>query len=43
MVRGGSDLLDGDLEKRRDITDADVTDAIAWIERIARAIATVIG
>ncbi|MEX5711376.1 hypothetical protein AB1484_24575 [Parafrankia sp. FMc6] len=38
-----ADLVDGDLEKRRDITDADVTDAIDWIERIARAIATVLG
>jgi hypothetical protein len=28
---------------RRPITDADVTDAIDWIERIALAIATVLG
>ncbi|WP_018635951.1 hypothetical protein [Parafrankia elaeagni] len=38
-----ADLVDGDLEKRRDITDADVSDAIDWLERIARAIATVLG
>ena len=38
-----ADLLDGDLEKRRDITDADVTDAIDWIERIALAIAHALG
>jgi hypothetical protein len=30
-------------ERRRPITDADVTDAIDWIERIALAIATVLG
>lgn len=28
-----ADLLDGDLKHRRPITDADVTDAIDWIER----------
>jgi hypothetical protein len=38
-----ADLLDGDLKRRREISDADVTDAIDWIERIARAIATVLG
>lgn len=37
-----ADLLDGDLEKRRHITEADVTDAIDWIERIALAVATVL-
>jgi hypothetical protein len=38
-----ADLLDGDLEHRRPMTDAEVTDAIDWIERIALAIATVLG
>lgn len=38
-----ADLLDGDLENRRPISDAEVTDAIDWIERIALAIATVLG
>lgn len=38
-----ADLLDGDLEQRRDITHADATDAIDWIERVALAIATVLG
>ncbi|MGP3981421.1 hypothetical protein [Streptomyces sp. KR80] len=38
-----ADLLDGDLKRRRPITDADVTDAIDWIERIALAIASVLG
>ncbi|WP_230195285.1 HEPN domain-containing protein [Streptomyces coriariae] len=38
-----ADLLDGDLKHRRPISDADVTDAIDWIERIALAIATVLG
>ena len=37
------DLLDGDLKRRRPISDADVTDAIDWIERIALAIAKVLG
>ncbi|MBB5111951.1 restriction system protein [Micromonospora echinospora] len=37
-----ADLLDGDLKQRRSITDADATDAIDWIERIAAAIAWVI-
>jgi len=38
-----ADLVDGDLKQRRAITDADVSDAIDWIERIALAIATVLG
>lgn len=38
-----ADLLDGDLKRRREISDADVTDAIDWVERIALAIATVLG
>ncbi|MFE9797416.1 hypothetical protein ACFYP6_01015 [Streptomyces goshikiensis] len=38
-----ADLLDGDLKRRRPISDADVTDAIDWIERIALAIAKVLG
>ncbi|MEV3856300.1 hypothetical protein AB0J38_18490 [Streptomyces sp. NPDC050095] len=33
---------DGDLKQRRAIIDADVTDAIDWIERIALAIAKVL-
>jgi restriction system protein len=33
-----ADLVQGDLAKRRDITAADVTDAIDWIERIATTI-----
>jgi hypothetical protein len=36
-------LVDGDLENRRPISDAEVTDAIDWIECIALAIATVLG
>jgi hypothetical protein len=35
--------LDGDLEHRRPISDGEVTDSIDWIERIALAIATVLG
>ncbi|ONK12038.1 hypothetical protein [Streptomyces sp. MP131-18] len=38
-----ADLLDGDLKRRRPITEAEVTDAINWIERIALAIATALG
>ncbi|NNJ60643.1 MAG: hypothetical protein HKP61_06750 [Dactylosporangium sp.] len=38
-----ADLLDGHLKQRRDITAADATDAIDWIERIALAIATTLG
>jgi restriction system protein len=38
-----SDLLAGDLKKRRAISDADATDAIDWVERIALAIATTLG
>lgn len=38
-----ADLLDGDLSNRRPITDADVTDAIDWLERIALAIAHTLG
>ncbi|MGW7364055.1 hypothetical protein ACWGI8_11645 [Streptomyces sp. NPDC054841] len=41
-----ADLLDSDLKRRRPISDADVTDAIDWIERIERialAIAKVLG
>ncbi|MBW6434503.1 hypothetical protein KZ829_12250 [Actinoplanes hulinensis] len=38
-----ADLVDGSLHERRAITDAEVTDAINWIERIALAIATVLG
>lgn len=38
-----ADLVDGSLEQRRGITDAEVNDAIDWIERIALAIAKVIG
>ncbi|MFD3735779.1 hypothetical protein [Streptomyces sp. NPDC058632] len=34
-------LVDGDLEQRRPIDEAAVTDAIDWIERIALAIARV--
>lgn len=38
-----ADLLDGDLKRRRAISGAEVTDAVDWIERIALAIATVLG
>jgi hypothetical protein len=38
-----ADLLDGDLKRRRPISDAEATDAIDWIERIALAIAHVLG
>ena len=38
-----ADLLDGHFKQRRPITDAEVTDAIDWIERIALAIANVLG
>lgn len=38
-----ADLLDGDLKRRRPISDADVIDAIDWIERIALAVAAVLG
>lgn len=38
-----ADLLDGDLEHRRPISDAEAADAINWVERIALAIATVLG
>ncbi|MFZ3593927.1 hypothetical protein [Streptomyces sp. BH104] len=37
-----ADLEDGELKRRRPITEADVTDAINWIERIALAIAKVL-
>ncbi|MFD8230593.1 hypothetical protein ACFV20_01645 [Streptomyces sp. NPDC059696] len=37
-----ADLIDGDLEQRRPIDEAEVTDAIDWIERIALAIAYVL-
>ncbi|MCK9871542.1 hypothetical protein MRI28_18195 [Nocardiopsis dassonvillei] len=38
-----ADLVEGQLEKRRPITDAEVTDAIDWVERVALAIAKVLG
>lgn len=38
-----ADLVDGSLDQRRGITGAEVNDAIDWIERIALAIAKVIG
>ncbi|WP_328463881.1 hypothetical protein [Streptomyces sp. NBC_00448] len=38
-----ADLVDGSLKQRRPITDADVTDAIDWTERIALAIAVALG
>jgi hypothetical protein len=38
-----ADLLDGDLKRRRPISDADVIGAVDWIERIALAIAKVLG
>lgn len=38
-----ADLVDGSLDQRRSITDAEVNDAIDWIERISLAIAKVIG
>ena len=38
-----ADLVDGSLDQRRNITDAEVIDAIDWIERVALAIAKVIG
>lgn len=38
-----ADLEDGDLKRRRAISDADATDAVDWIERIALAIARVLG
>lgn len=37
-----ADLIDGDLQRRRPIDEAEVTDAIDWIERIALAIAHVL-
>jgi len=37
-----ADLIDGDLKQRRPINEADVNDAIDWIERIALAIAHVL-
>lgn len=37
-----ADLIDGDLKQRRAIDEADVNDAIDWIERIALAIAHVL-
>ncbi|GAB3180638.1 hypothetical protein [Streptomyces incanus] len=37
-----ADLIDGDLKQRRSIDEADVTDAIDWIERIALALAHVL-
>jgi len=38
-----ADLEDGHLKQRRAISDADATDAVDWIERIALAIAKVLG
>ncbi|MER6332474.1 hypothetical protein ABT298_24745 [Streptomyces sp. NPDC001034] len=37
-----ADLIDGDLKQRRPMDEAEVTDAIDWIERIALAIAHVL-
>ncbi|GAB2816796.1 hypothetical protein GCM10027073_55680 [Streptomyces chlorus] len=37
-----ADLIDGDLKQRRSIDEAEVTDAIDWIERIALALAHVL-
>jgi hypothetical protein len=37
-----ADLIDGDLKQRRPISEAEVTDAIDWIERIALAVAHVL-
>jgi restriction system protein len=38
-----ADLLDGHLKRRRPIAEAEASDAIGWIERIALAIATTLG
>ncbi|WP_329441070.1 hypothetical protein [Streptomyces canus] len=37
-----ADLIDGELEQRRPIDQASVSDAIDWIERIALAVAQVL-
>lgn len=40
---GRTAMTDQTLKKRRAISDADATDAIDWVERIALAIATTLG
>ncbi|NUK04722.1 hypothetical protein [Streptomyces lunaelactis] len=42
-IAHSSDLEDGELGKRRPITEAETSDAIDWIERVALAFATVLG
>ncbi|WP_240139979.1 hypothetical protein [Streptomyces sp. MUM 178J] len=39
QIAHDADLIDGDLKQRRPIGEADVTDALNWIERIALALA----
>ncbi|MFF5564455.1 hypothetical protein ACFY7Z_03215 [Streptomyces sp. NPDC012623] len=39
QIAHDADLIDGDLKQRRQIGEADVTDALNWIERIALALA----
>ncbi|WP_327349376.1 hypothetical protein OG772_10770 [Streptomyces sp. NBC_01321] len=39
QIAHDADLIDGDLKRRREIGEADVTDALNWIERIALALA----
>lgn len=39
QIAHDADLIDGDLKQRRPISEADVTDALNWIERIALALA----
>ncbi|MFI5587209.1 hypothetical protein ACIA5G_19325 [Amycolatopsis sp. NPDC051758] len=38
-----ADLVDGELKRRRPISEAEAVDAVDWIERIALAIAHVLG
>lgn len=39
QIAHDADLIDGDLKQRRPISEADVADALNWIERIALALA----
>ncbi|MCX4724927.1 hypothetical protein [Streptomyces sp. NBC_01306] len=43
LIAHYADLEDGHLKRRRPITDAEASDALNWIERIALAIAAVLG
>ncbi|MFE5663310.1 hypothetical protein ACFQ7W_05130 [Streptomyces niveus] len=43
LIAHYADLEDGDLKRRRPITEAETSDALNWLERVALAFAAVLG